>query len=57
MTSAFVVEAGKVVTNVLLNCTNRVAGGETYYAADAAFAAWWVADNPPAPPVYKMVGP
>ena len=56
MTAPFVVEAGKVVTNVVLNCTNHVKGGETYYAADAAFAAQWVADNPPAPD-YKMQGP
>jgi hypothetical protein len=49
----FAVQAGRIVTNVVLNCTNRVAGGETYYAADAAFAARWVADNPPAP-VFKM---
>ena len=56
MTAPFVVEAGKVFTNAFLNCTNRVAGGETYYSADAALAAWWVADNPPAPD-YKMQGP
>lgn len=53
MSAPFSVEAGTVVTNVILDCTNRVAGGETYYAADEAFAANWVANNPPAP-VFKM---
>jgi hypothetical protein len=55
MTAPFLVEAGKVFTNAVLNCTNRVKGGETYYSADAALAAWWVADNPPAPE--KTQGP
>jgi hypothetical protein len=49
LSAPFGVVAGGTVTNFLF-CTNRIAGGEAYYAADEILERQWLAENPPAPP-------
>jgi hypothetical protein len=48
LTAPFTVTAGATITN-LLYCTNRIAGGEAYYAADEILERQWLAKDPAAP--------